>query len=344
MTNQTVCKQHLSSSINFLYLIKQSFTNNHVAEGGVMEGVDVVIKGELNQRCKIISKRKKHEWDLQRNAHVFGVGATNWIKDCPVQEEKTNDTEVKSDDKATKKKIFFTMPHDVIDNDDILLTDTTRKFTETISLSSAVLAVAETLSSTDEIQDTGGSTSIYKNKSLGLREPYETMAGVAIGGAVSDGGEIETHLQMETTFGTVYYSNKCAANILAYSHIKDTAYACNQNKEDDVFRVQMTKDSPTYIFKRKLGIYVLTRTDKLKCESVHLTTVNDNKKQYTNEEVKQADKAREFISRMGYPSTAVAIAMVNNGNIINCDINSSDIMRAEEIYGPPLACLKGKTL
>eukprot|EP01042_Synura_sphagnicola_P036765 gene36765-biopygen25947 len=36
--------------------------------------------------------------------------------------------------------------------------------------------------------------------------------------------------------------------------------------------------------------------------------------------------------------------MLNSGGIINCDITSSDLLRAEEIYGPPIASLKGKTV
>ena len=47
--------------------------------------------------------------------------------------------------------------------------------------------------------------------------PYETIDGVAIGGAVSDGGEIEINRQMETAFGTVSYYNKCVANFLTSS-------------------------------------------------------------------------------------------------------------------------------
>jgi len=36
--------------------------------------------------------------------------------------------------------------------------------------------------------------------------------------------------------------------------------------------------------------------------------------------------------------------MLNSGGIINCDITSSDLLRAEEIYGPPIASLMGKTV
>jgi len=36
--------------------------------------------------------------------------------------------------------------------------------------------------------------------------------------------------------------------------------------------------------------------------------------------------------------------MLNSSGIINCDITSSDLLRAEEIYGPSVASLKGKTV
>ena len=78
MINQTMCRQHLSSSINYLCLVKeqsQCFSHNLVAEGDFMEGVDIVIKGERRQLCKIIIKFKNHDWDPLRNAHAVGVEA-----------------------------------------------------------------------------------------------------------------------------------------------------------------------------------------------------------------------------------------------------------------------------
>ena len=36
--------------------------------------------------------------------------------------------------------------------------------------------------------------------------------------------------------------------------------------------------------------------------------------------------------------------MLNSGGIINCDITSSDLLRAEEIYGSPIVSLEGKTV
>eukprot|EP01042_Synura_sphagnicola_P036465 gene36465-biopygen6423 len=98
------------------------------------------------------------------------------------------------------------------------------------------------------------------------------------------------------------------------------------------------------MFERKLGIYVLSASSKARLEEVYVTTVEDTKKAFTKYEVERADRARELLARLGYPSTAKAIQILNSGGIINCDITSSDLLRAEEIYGPSIASLKGKTV
>ena len=40
----------------------------------------------------------------------------------------------------------------------------------------------------------------------------------------------------------------------------------------------------------------------------------------------------------------IKLPIINRGGKINCDITSSDITRAEKIYGAPIAALKGKTV
>ena len=60
----------------------------------------------------------------------------------------------------------------------------------------------------------GGSTSIFKNASLGMTDPFVSNDSVSIGGAIVGGGAIETSTKMET-FGSVHYSENCVANILS---------------------------------------------------------------------------------------------------------------------------------
>ena len=103
------------------------------------------------------------------------------------------------------------------------------------------------------------------------------------------GGTIETFMKMETAFGEVHYSNKCAANILSYAHVKDNAYSCYQRADEDVFRIQISKNSPEYVFERKLDIYVLSDRSRTRIEKSYVTTVEGNELAYTKDEVAGVD-------------------------------------------------------
>ena len=94
------------------------------------------------------------------------------------------------------------------------------------------------------------------------------------------------------------------------------AYACYQREDVDVFRLRMTEDSPEYIFKRKQSVYVLSNEDRQRQEHAFVVTVSDKKKVYSKYEIEIADNARELITRLGYPSSAKVIQMLNSGGII----------------------------
>ena len=71
-------------------------------------------------------------------------------------------------------------------------------------------------------------------------------------------------------------------------------------------------------------------------ERALVTTVEENKKRFTKDEVKRA-------RRLGYPSEEAVAKQLNRGGIINCKLTSRDIKNRREIYGPPVGSLKGKT-
>jgi hypothetical protein len=70
-------------------------------------------------------------------------------------------------------------------------------------------------------------------------------------------------------------------------------------------------------------------------------TVDENMKRYSKREIGGATRAREMLSRMGYPSVQQAIAIVESG--VNFDITGHDYRIAEAIWGADIATLKGKT-
>ena len=201
------------------------------------------------------------------------------------------------------------------------------------------------LKASDIVLDTGGSTSIFYSKTC-ISNIYDSDTEITISGISEEAEPIQTSLVGTSTFGQVYYSPRCIANVISYSELKDTAYRVWQEHEDDIFRVQMEEDGNIYLFKRKCGVYVHNINDNTSIimnNKVFTITVAGNEKKYSKREIERAKHARELFAKLGNPSTVALVKLLNTGSIMNCDITAKDVLRAEDIYGPPLANLKGKT-
>ena len=59
--------------------------------------------------------------------------------------------------------------------------------------------------------------------------------------------------------------------------------------------------------------------------------------------MKQAEVARVLVQRLGYPSGQAVVNLLQNGCILKAPVNSSNIYRAEKLFGPPIPSIKGKT-
>ena len=75
-----------------------------------------------------------------------------------------------------------------------------------------------------------------------------------------------------------------------------------------------------------------------------IETVEDNKTRYTNAEYDRAKLAREIQIKIGRPSTRDFIKYVTNNLLPNCPVTKRDIVAAEDIFGPDVGSLKGKTV
>ena len=96
------------------------------------------------------------------------------------------------------------------------------------------------------------------------------------------------------------------------------------------------------MFEYNMGISKLPVSSKPSKEEVYVTTVEDTKEAFTKYEVERADRARELLPRLEFPGFPTL--MLNSGGIINYDITSRNLLRAEEIYRPPVASFKDKTV
>jgi len=294
----------------------------------------------------------------------------HWRRDCPEKNEEAYSNEEEKEEhiqpappatnnrRRVNGRVNVVLTTDTVDNDDYDINEvidehlpvTTLPANEEVrsnlkDIGVNVLAAIDKLHSSDIVLDTGGSTSIFYSKSC-LTNIYESDTEITISGISDEAQPIQTSLVGKSVFGTVYYSPRCIANVISYSELKDNAIRVWQESEDDIFRVQMVNDGPIYLFKRKCGVYVHNTNDHksiIENKKLLTVTVSENERKYTKREVERAKHARDLYDKLGYPSTAALVKMVSSGGILNCDITAKDIMRAVDIYGPPLANLKGKT-
>jgi hypothetical protein len=136
-------------------------------------------------------------------------------------------------------------------------------------------------------------------------------------------------------------SAKAIANLLALSDERDRAIMMYFNIDDDRFEVQMHCNGPISFFNRFNGLYVYDLEETQSFAMV--STVEERKKRYKKREIKAAEDAKELLRKMGLPSVASLVKLINSGSILNCPVTAHDVLRAQDIWGPDIGSLKGKT-
>jgi hypothetical protein len=75
-----------------------------------------------------------------------------------------------------------------------------------------------------------------------------------------------------------------------------------------------------------------------------VTTVADKKSKYTADEYSRALLARKLQVTIGRPSLRQYLDIVTRGILPNCPVTRADVLAAEDIFGPDVGILKGKTM
>ena len=74
-----------------------------------------------------------------------------------------------------------------------------------------------------------------------------------------------------------------------------------------------------------------------------VSTVASKRSNYSNQDYLRAVKARELHIKIGRPSLKDYIRIVTVNLLPNCPVTKADILVAEDIFGPEMGILKGKT-
>jgi len=117
----------------------------------------------------------------------------HWVKDCPDADKNESKTSSKKEKNQEKKRTnLLVRPTDILDNHDLsdvsdLLDKGAEEAPRQVAVGDSVLMASSSLEDDDIVLDRGGSTSIFKNASLGTTEPYISDDSLSIDGTV-DGG------------------------------------------------------------------------------------------------------------------------------------------------------------
>ena len=104
-------------------------------------------------------------------------------------------------------------------------------------------------------------------------------------------------------------------------------YSLNQNREFTTMQWAMIK---------KIQLF--------KKNGTTFNTVDENKNKYSKCDVSRATLARKLQRAIGRPSLKKYIDIVERNLLPNCPVTKQDIITAENIFGPDLGILKGKTV
>src|SRR5210317_2332452 len=74
-----------------------------------------------------------------------------------------------------------------------------------------------------------------------------------------------------------------------------------------------------------------------------ISTVTGNKIGFTKRQVEDAEKARKLYYVLGCPTVQNFKHILRQNIIKNCPVTMEDVNIAEQIYGPDIATMKGKT-
>jgi hypothetical protein len=146
-------------------------------------------------------------------------------------------------------------------------------------------------------------------------------------------------------YGDVWYHKNGIANILSLSQVCKKGYKVTFSSDcDNRFTVEK-HDGTIKMFKQSpQGLYYLDTASAKNDELIFITTVDDKASKYTNKDYSHAYLACRLQRIIGRPSTWHMLHIIDNNLLPNCPVSRSDVIRAEDIFGPDVGSLKGKTV
>jgi len=144
-------------------------------------------------------------------------------------------------------------------------------------------------------------------------------------------------------YGPVWYHPSGIANILSLNSVcKKYCVTFDSGNTEEQGLVVHKNDGSKWIFRTsRKGLYYSDVASDVR--AIMVTTVDNNKAKYSVRQYSSAKKARALQNVIGRLSTVDFIKYVKGNMIPNCNVTREDILRAEDVFGPNLGSIKGKT-
>jgi hypothetical protein len=143
--------------------------------------------------------------------------------------------------------------------------------------------------------------------------------------------------------GKVWFDLNEVANILLLSNVERQNSVIYDSENGDSFEVTTSTGVTRKFQHSEIGLYCYNTKDD-QVGAVFVATVADRMANYTARDILQAKQARTLQMRLGYPSTTQFKAMLAINMQQSCPVTVGDVDMAEDIFGPSLGIIKGKSI
>ena len=187
--------------------------------------------------------------------------------------------------------------------------------------------------------DNQATTDVFSNADL-LDDIHEVTTPLHIHGIT--GVRIVTQQGILPGHGTVWYHPYVSVNNISMAKLKHHYHITYDSGKENAFIVREHDNTQIkYIFQESHdGLYY---HDASKTQQIYITTVTENKQKFGQSDVKRPDGVRAIQKIIGHPTARHLSYLLDHHLIPNSPFTSHDVQRAEQIYGPDLGNLKGKT-
>eukprot|EP00957_Ditylum_brightwellii_P117650 8974263-Ditylum_brightwellii.AAC.1 len=139
--------------------------------------------------------------------------------------------------------------------------------------------------------------------------------------------------------GAVWLYPDCIANILSLAKVAEMFPVTYDSTDSQGFLVHKPDRTVRMLRKSENGFFYFAVNVQ---ETVLVNIVEVNKNKYNPHDYSCTFLAQKIQAQISYPSLKTYLHIVDNNLLPNCPITQTDIMAAEDIWGPYVGCLQEK--